>query len=198
MSRPFYITVLLISLTCNTIAMDLDDTMRQERRELATAPKAQKIDDAEVRNLYLVSKDLYRSEQPTRKGFVNLKNMGIKSVVNLRKYHTDNDDAEGLDLNLFAHKMSAGNITEKDIEECLRIIKRAPKPVLVHCMHGSDRTGTIVAAYRILEQGWSPDDAIAELKEPRFGYHSNVYPYIPNLLKGIDWKDMKKRLRDNR
>ena len=90
------------------------------------------------------------------------------------------------------------NITEKDIEECLRIIKRAPKPVLVHCMHGSDRTGTIVAAYRILEQGWSPDDAIAELKEPRFGYHSNVYPYIPNLLKGIDWKDMKKRLRDNR
>ena len=108
MSRPFYITVLLISLTYNTIAMDLDDTMRQERRELATAPKAQKIDDAEVGNLYLVSKDLYRSEQPTRKGFVNLKNMGIKSVVNLRKYHTDNDDAEGLDLNLFAHKMSAG------------------------------------------------------------------------------------------
>lgn len=156
--------------------------------------KALEICNAGVGNLYRISDDLYRSQQPNRKGFSKLKEMGIRSVLNLRKYHTDYWKAYGQDFKLFTHKMAAGSVTEKDIEECLRIIKNAPKPILIHCWHGSDRTGTIVAAYRIVMQGWSPVDAIEELKEPCFGYHSKTYPNIPELLKNVNWEEMKKRL----
>ena len=51
-------------------------------------------------------------------------------------------------------------------------IRRASGPVLVHCLHGSDRTGTIVAMYRIVEQGWTREAAIAEMTGGGYGYHA--------------------------
>lgn len=147
-----------------------------------------------VGNLYQVSPDLYRSGQPKPKGFKALYNHGIRSVLNLREYHNDDKKAAGSGLTLYHHRMAAGGMTESDIEQCLLVLRHAPKPVLVHCMHGSDRTGTIVAAYRIVEQGWSVDDALAELQEKRFGYHAFWYPSIPKLLRSIDWEAMRARL----
>ena len=46
-------------------------------------------------------------------------------------------------------------------------------PVVVHCLHGVDRTGLVCATYRILVQGWSVEDAWAEAL--RFGLHWYVY-----------------------
>jgi len=46
-------------------------------------------------------------------------------------------------------------------------------PIYVHCKHGVDRTGLVVAHYRITRQGWSYDDAIAELKAR--GFHMWSY-----------------------
>lgn len=148
-----------------------------------------------VGNLYRISPDLYRSGQPKAKGFKNLYNeVGVRSVLNLRQHHRDDSKAKGSGLVLYHHAMAAGKMTEADIEQCLLTIRHAPKPVLIHCMHGSDRTGAIVAAYRIVEQGWSVDDAVAEFKEKRFGYHAFWYPGIPKLLYSIDWDAMRARL----
>lgn len=192
MKPRYLIPLLILTLSNNCFASEPQPSHKTEKA--MSTDKAMEICNAGVDNFYRVSNDLYRSKQPNRKGFCNLKKMGIQSVLNLREHHTDNKKANGLNLDLYSHKMAAGSITENDIEECLRIIKNAPKPILIHCWHGSDRTGTIVAAYRIVMQDWSPDDAIAELKEPRFGYHSKTYPNIPELLKSINWKGMKKRL----
>jgi len=54
-------------------------------------------------------------------------------------------------------------------------------PFLIHCQHGADRTGLMTAMYRILEQGWSPEDALQELTDGGFGYHSmwkNIIDYV--------------------
>ena len=194
MVRYLYISLLLLLLTNSCSVQNSEHPKIQNQSGVTNAVVAKKIQLKGVGNLYQVSEELYRSEQPDKKGFANLKKLGIQSVLNLRKYHTDDDEAKGLNLNLYSYKMSAGNITEEDIEKCIRIIRMAPKPILIHCMHGSDRTGTIVAAYRIVEQNWSVDDAIAELKEKQFGYHEVVYPYIPKLLKSIDWEKLKSNL----
>ena len=194
MVRYLYISLLLLLLTNSCSFQNLEHPKIQNQSGVTNAVVAKKIQLKGVGNLYQVSEELYRSEQPNKKGFANLKKLGIQSVLNLRKYHTDDDEAKGLNLNLYSYKMSAGNITEEDIEKCIRIIRMAPKPILIHCMHGSDRTGTIVAAYRIVEQNWSVDDAIAELQEKQFGYHEVVYPYIPKLLKSIDWEKFKSNL----
>ena len=42
----------------------------------------------------------------------------------------------------------------------------------MHCQQGADRTGTMMAFYRIAVQGWPKDDAIAEMKNGGYGFHS--------------------------
>jgi protein-tyrosine phosphatase len=49
-------------------------------------------------------------------------------------------------------------------------IRMSPKPMLVHCLKGSDRTGAVVAAYRIMLENWSADDAISEMVGPDYGW----------------------------
>ncbi|MEI6501639.1 MAG: protein-tyrosine phosphatase family protein, partial [Armatimonadota bacterium] len=50
---------------------------------------------------------------------------------------------------------------------------------LVHCAAGSDRTGTMVAVYRVMEQGWPVEQAAQEL--PRFGFHEVWVPLLQYL-----------------
>lgn len=75
------------------------------------------------------------------------------------------------------------------------MIASAPKPVLVHCWHGSDRTGIVVAAYRIVFQKWSMEDAEKEFCDERFGYHEFWYENLLKLLRETDWGAMRARLK---
>ena len=58
-----------------------------------------------------------------------------------------------------------GRPTVEEIAQVLALIESAPGPVYVHCEHGCDRTGTVVACYRIEHDGW---DAEAALKEAKY------------------------------
>ncbi len=151
-----------------------------------------------VENFHRVSKDLYRSGQPDDEdGFSEVEDLGIRSVLNLREYHNDTDDARHTRLHLMAYPVAAGKVTEADVENCLRLLQHAPKPVLVHCWHGSDRTGIIVAAYRIVYQGWSVEAAEKEFTDDTYGHHEFWYGNLVKLLRNTDWDAMRYRLRQN-
>ncbi len=147
-----------------------------------------------VENLHRVNDVLYRSAQPTPQGFTNLYAKGVRSVLNLREYHRDTRKARHTNLHLMAYPVAAGEVTEADIENCLRLIAGAPKPVLVHCWHGSDRTGIIVAAYRIIYENWSVAQAEAEFCRDEYGHHEFWYRNLVRLLRSTDWAAMKARL----
>ncbi len=147
-----------------------------------------------VENLHRVSPVLYRSAQPTPQGFSSLQNLGLRSVLNLREYHSDTRKAAHTDLNLMAYPMAAGQVTAEDVEKCLRLIADAPKPVLVHCWHGSDRTGIIVAAWRIVYGNYSVEEAEAEFRTECYGHHEFWYPNLTKLLRTTDWAAMRARL----
>lgn len=149
----------------------------------------------QVENSYRVSPELYRSGQPDEAGFRTIEQAGIKSVLNLREYHSDDDEAAGTGLKLLHYPVAAGSVTEQDIINILRILRSAPKPVLVHCWHGSDRTGITVAAYRIVEQNMSVEDAEKEFTDDRFGHHEFWYGNLRRLLHQIDWDALKVRLK---
>lgn len=144
-----------------------------------------------LKNLYQVSPDLYRSEQPGSRG--DLERLGIRSVLNLRRWHQDGDDLKGGPFELHAVPMRAGAMDDAKMREALAILRKAPKPVLVHCWHGSDRTGAVVALYRMVVQGWSREAAIDEFRAGGFGYHESVYPEIQTYLRTVDLRQFEKK-----
>ncbi len=144
-----------------------------------------------LKNWYKVSDKIYRSEQPSKKEFNAVQDFGIKAVLNLRKYHSDKDETKKLSLKLYRHKMSAGKTKYQDLVATMRIIKNEEGPILIHCMHGSDRTGLVIATYRILFENWSKEKAIDEMINGGYGFHS-IYDNIPKLIKRLDVEKLKK------
>ena len=145
------------------------------------------------KNFHKVNDDIYRSGQPDADEMASLSSFeGIRSILNLRDSHDDEDEVGTLNIRRFDIPISAGSITEDDLVRILQTVRSAPKPVLIHCWHGSDRTGAAVAACRIVFEGWSVEQAVSELMEPEYGHHKTLYKNIPELIRNADWDRIKK------
>ena len=150
------------------------------------------------KNFHKVNENLYRSGQPDEDEFFSLYTFNeIRSVLNLRENNSDKDEINAINRNwnnavtLYEIPLDTGKITEDDLYKILTVIRDAPKPLLIHCWHGSDRTGCAVAAYRIVFENWSVEDAISELMKPEDGHHKTIYTNIPELLRKADWQKIK-------
>jgi protein tyrosine phosphatase (PTP) superfamily phosphohydrolase (DUF442 family) len=150
------------------------------------------VSSEHIENFYRIDDKVYRSAQPNKKGFQELKTLGIKNVLSFRDHHSD-DEGEDLGLNLYRVKMEAGDVATGKVVEALRIIRNSEGPVLIHCWHGSDRTGLISAMYRIVFQGWSKDEAIEELMHGGYGYHS-LYKNITEFIRQADIEEIRKQV----
>ena len=150
---------------------------------------AQLMIDSDIGNFYKVSDDLYRSTKPCGIGMKELEKIGIKSIINLEEYHSDDAAAKGTSLKLYTYKMEAGDIKankiEGDMRNVLNLIRKAEKPVLVHCYHGSDRTGAVVAMYQMVILKKPQHDVIDEFLNGGYGYHEFWYPEILYFLKSV-------------
>jgi protein tyrosine/serine phosphatase len=119
----------------------------------------------------------------------NLEKLGIRTVINLRWFNNDAKEAKGTKLRTERVKILTWNIDDEHVIAVMRMVKDpANGPYLIHCQHGADRTGLMSAMYRILEQGWSAEDALAELQEGGYGYHS----MWTNILRYVRSADVKK------
>lgn len=152
---------------------------------------AQKV-DSPFSNLYQVSDSIYRSEQPDSLGIEFLKENNFKSVLNIKTKQTDTVFETG-NLNMYFVKLHAECLNKQKIIEALRVLRDAPKPLVIHCRSGSDRTGLIIALYRIIDQGYSKDEAIEEMKYGGFGFHS-IFWNIPRFIKKLNIEELKKEI----
>jgi len=146
-----------------------------------------------LENWYKVDDLLYRSEQPDASAMQELEKFGVRRVLNLRQFFDDEDEAKGTGLKLYNVPFNAALIKDEYVVKALKIITSSRDPILVHCWHGSDRTGTIVAMYRMVVQGWTRDAAIDELKNGGFGYHS-IYGNIIKYLENVDVDEIKEQM----
>jgi protein tyrosine phosphatase (PTP) superfamily phosphohydrolase (DUF442 family) len=163
---------------------------------LRPAEWATPIINTTLGNCYRVSDDLYRCEQPNEKDIPQLRALGIRAILNLRHYHADPKGLEKAGFALFARRMEADELTLDDLVAGLRLFRDAPKPVIVHCWHGSDRTGSLVAAYRIVFQNWTREAALDELRNGGFGYHESWFPNIIKLFETLDVDALRKRVKE--
>jgi protein tyrosine phosphatase (PTP) superfamily phosphohydrolase (DUF442 family) len=146
-----------------------------------------------IPNLFRVSDTLYRSAQPTAEGLHKLKELGITTVVNLRSFHSDRDEIDpGLG---YEHiHMKSWHAEREDAIRFLRIATDPARvPVLVHCQHGADRTGSMIAVYRVIVQGWSKDDAIREMKEGGYGFH-RIWGNLPEWIENLDIDGVRREV----
>ena len=150
-------------------------------------------------NLHRVAPLLYRSAQPDAEGFARAEALGIVRVISFRQTVRDAPLAEGTGLELVRIPMKTRHVAEKSgakVVAALRAMHEgiARGPVLVHCHHGADRTGLICALYRMLEQGWSRQEATQEMILGGFGYHP-IWANIPRYLARVDLADLRERIK---
>lgn len=129
----------------------------------------------EAKNFYRVDERLFRSAQLDGSDAAKLHELGIKSIVNLRHFSRGGDRRAFRDQFWLANKpLQSWEIKPAQIADVLRTIRDRQKEgaVLVHCYHGADRTGLVVAMYRVIYQGWSLDAVRSEMIDGGYGFHS--------------------------
>ncbi len=156
---------------------------------------AKKISLKGYDNLYKIDDALYRSEQPNSIDMAVLDSIGVKAIVNLRWIKTDNYEAKNTSLKLIHVPINTWTISYENVVMAMKAIMNEKEQVLVHCKHGSDRTGCIVAVYRMLKCNWSKEQAIREFREGGYGFHEKCFPNILRLLNEINIEQLKKDIQ---
>jgi tyrosine-protein phosphatase SIW14 len=123
-----------------------------------------------VPNYHQVNEHIYRGAQPTDAGFQNLAKSGVKIVIDLRE--TDSRsvaekkvvEAAGMRyINIPMYGMTAP--PQASVDKVMALFNDTTSgPVFVHCRRGADRTGTVVACYRVAHDGWTNAKALTEAK----------------------------------
>jgi protein tyrosine/serine phosphatase len=164
---------------------------------LRNARWAEPIELAGVPNLHRISPTLYRSEQPTALGMRNLEKLGIRTIINLRAFNDDADEVRGTNLRTERTKILTWRVDDRHVIEVMRMLRKTENgPFLIHCQHGADRTGLMSAMYRMLEQDWSAADALEELTEGGYGYHS-MWRNIRRYVGTVDVARLRSAIADS-
>lgn len=115
-----------------------------------------------------VSERLYRGAQPLNGGISKLRELGVNTVINLRRAddrsRAEETEVRALGLNFYNIALpNWGRPQDARVVRIMEIIN-APESgrVFIHCKAGVDRTGVIVAIYRMTHDGWTSNRALAE------------------------------------
>jgi tyrosine-protein phosphatase SIW14 len=120
-------------------------------------------------NFHQVDQHVYRGGQPGPEGWQSLAKMGVKTVIDLRREDEHSTAAEAQAV--AAAGMRYVNVPMKGIvaptnEQVAKVLAllNSQEPVFVHCKRGADRTGTVIACYRIEHDRWQRQQALEEAK----------------------------------
>ena len=186
-SRLWFLSICLL---LGLLPPAVSRTAEPPSRPLAWATK---IDRPGLPNLHKVNDKLYRGAQPTAEGIKQLEKMGVRTIVNLRANHSDKEIIGNAKIRYESIPIDTWDVDDKQVVGFLRIVTdKDRQPVFVHCQHGADRTGTMCAAYRVVVDGWSEQQAIDEMTKGGFGFHS-LWSNLPKFVKSLDMEGIRTK-----
>jgi protein tyrosine phosphatase (PTP) superfamily phosphohydrolase (DUF442 family) len=202
---------LLIGQICIALAVTMAGTTddRPAGRPVAATINPQHSDPPRLRlegvpNFGQVTPKLYRGGQPSTKGFENLAKQGIDIVVDVREFgEWERKEVTQLGMQYVSIPWHCYNMRDAVFARFLILLRENPdKKVFVHCHLGEDRTGMMIAAYRMAEEGWTAAEARNEMEKFGFaGWHHLTCPglasYETNFPQRFQTSPAFQILRDS-
>ena len=142
-------------------------------------------------NLHVVSPgQVYRSSRMSPEAMaLVVQTHGIKNVFSLiGTNRTEGDTLQRLGVEYFGCSLSdRREVTDEQMEEILTSLRRAPKPILIHCKAGADRTGLVASLYRYAIEGRSAAAADGELTI-RYGHMPQWLGFCSSAMDRSYWR----------
>jgi tyrosine-protein phosphatase SIW14 len=183
MRRHFYLRLMVIlALVAAVCAVALRIYNVHENAVIASyAPSiptvAEKLNLPGIPNAGKVSEFLYRGAQPHAVGYRELQRLGVALVIDLRSsaaaQAAEQRAVESLGMEHVSMPTNGFfGPTDNQVAAFLQLLRDNPRrKAFVHCYFGDDRTGVMIAAYRIAEQHWTADQAYNEMRVYHFHRH---------------------------
>ena len=145
--------------------------------ELAGVGNFQKVDD-----------HVYRGAQPTDQGFLNLAKLGVATVVDLRepgdRAKTEEKVVKAAGMQYISVPMKGMETpSDESVTKILALLEdKTTGPVFVHCQRGADRTGGVIACYRVEHDHWQNDRAVSEARTLGMSWYQRaIQRYVLNF-----------------
>jgi protein tyrosine phosphatase (PTP) superfamily phosphohydrolase (DUF442 family) len=136
---------------------------------------------------------LYRGKPPNADTWDRLHRCGVTTIVDLRlrsdapeSYDTEGELARAEDVRLVRMPFNASAPIDSHMQQFLTLVQANEGAVLVHCQHGRSRTGMFVAAYRVVVQGWTVEQAIGEMRCYGWGSQGREEAVLIDFLDRLD------------
>ena len=142
---------------------------------------------------------LWRGSKPDKDGVAWLIQQGVRTIVNLELLHDDQQTFEQVrpdkkgKYQIGYYRIRdwepfpaiATGLTDKHVANFLAVMQAAPKPVYVHCRSGENRTGLMVAAYRVIVEGEGKSNVIEAAINEMESYHGFWFKTEASYIRGL-------------
>ncbi len=145
----------------------------------------------EAVNFHEVVPGIYRSGLIPEKAAPLLREAGIKTVISFdddrERAAAEEERLKHLGIEVIPMPWSGWEYPKDEtIQKAISLIENPElRPVLVHCKHGQERTGVVVACWRISHKGWSADQAYQEMKS--YGFRTFQYGHLKKYVYDFAW-----------
>lgn len=138
-----------------------------------------------IDNFGQVNEHYYRGGQPNYAGFLALKKLGVKTVIDLQEFGTASEPSwvQEAGMQYFRIPLSSTKpATEDQTRYFLKLVNDPSNwPVYVHCAGGRHRAGEMTAIYRITHDSWTAEQAYKEMLD----YHYTTFPFHSSLKEYV-------------